>query len=62
MLRQVFRQFVHDLGNGRAVENARRDVHRDRFVHERIEAIVQRLAEPAPSSLPRVARGGRGAA
>jgi hypothetical protein len=58
MLQRVFQQFFHDLGNGRAVENTRRDVNRDRFVHERIEAIVQRLAEPV---VP-VARNTRGAA
>jgi hypothetical protein len=61
MLRRVFQQFVHDVGNGRAVENARRDVHKERFVHERIEAIVRRLGEPRPA-VPAATRNGRGAA
>jgi hypothetical protein len=69
MLRRVFQQFVHDVGNGRAVENARRAVHHDRFVHDRIEAVAQRLGEPtsgatsgpAPGS-PAAVRHGRGAA
>jgi hypothetical protein len=49
MVWRVVGQLIHEYGNGRAVENARRDAHRERFVHERIEAIVRRLAEtPAP--------------
>jgi hypothetical protein len=56
MLRRVYLQLLHDFGNGRALENTRRDVNKDRFVHERIEAVVQRLDEP-----PKV-RNGRGAA
>ena len=43
----MYRQLVHEYGNGRALENARRDLHRERFVHERIEAIVRRLDTPA---------------
>jgi|tagenome__1003787_1003787.scaffolds.fasta_scaffold19341946_1 hypothetical protein len=62
MLRRVFQQFVHGVGNGRAVENARRDLHHDRFVHERIEAVVKRLGEPASASASASARKGRGAA
>jgi hypothetical protein len=48
MLRRVLQQLVHEYGNGRAVANTRRDVHRERFEHERIEALVRRLAEPSP--------------
>jgi hypothetical protein len=57
MVRRVVEQLLHEYGNGRAVENARRDAHRERFVHERIEAIVKRLPETAA---PR--RGERGVA
>jgi hypothetical protein len=41
----MYRQLVHEYGNGRAVENTRRDTRRDRFTHERIEAVVRRLNE-----------------
>jgi hypothetical protein len=46
---RVVEQLIHEYGNGRAIENARRDAQRERFVHERIEAIVRRLAQtPTP--------------
>jgi hypothetical protein len=49
MVRRVVEQLLHEYGNGRAIENARRDAHRERFVHDRIEAIVKRLSDsPAP--------------
>ena len=57
MVWRVVEQLLHEYGNGRAIENARRDAHRERFVHERIEAIVRRLAEP-----PAPGQNGRGAA
>ena len=56
MLPRVFRQFMHEYGNGRAIANARRDRYRDRFANERIEAVARRLEQS-----PR-AQGGRGAA
>jgi hypothetical protein len=46
MLRRVFQQVVHEYGNGRAVSNARQEMHQKRFEHERIEALVRRLSEP----------------
>jgi hypothetical protein len=46
MLRRVFQQVRHEYGNGRAVANTRRNAHRERFEHERIEALVRRLSEP----------------
>jgi hypothetical protein len=57
MLQRVVRQFFHQYGNGRAVDNARRAMARERFVHERIDALARRLPEN-----PAAARGGRGAA
>ena len=57
MLKRVFRQLRHEYGNGRALANTRRDAHRERFEHERIEAIVRRLAESADER-----RDGRGVA
>jgi chorismate mutase len=47
MLRRVLQQVVHQYGNGRAVANTRRETHKQRFEHERIEALVRRLSEPA---------------
>jgi hypothetical protein len=47
MLKRVFQQVFHEYGNGRALANTRRDVHRERFEHERIEALVRRLSEPS---------------
>ncbi|MCU1427299.1 MAG: hypothetical protein JWL83_1299 [Actinomycetia bacterium] len=59
MIRQVVQRVIHETGNGRALENTRREAYRDRFVSERIEALAHRL--PAPAARLRQA-GGRGAA
>jgi hypothetical protein len=56
MLPRALRQFIHEYDNGRALANARRDQYRDRFVHERIDAVARRL-DPRPRE-----QGGRGAA
>jgi hypothetical protein len=50
MLRRVLQQVLHEYGNGRALDNTRRDVHRERFEHERIEALVRRLSESGRTS------------
>jgi hypothetical protein len=60
MLRRVVQQFFHEYGNGRALENTRREVHKARFENERIEAVVKRLSEPFPEAAR--AQDGRGAA
>ena len=57
MVRRVVEQLLHQYGNGRAIENANRDVERERFVHERIEAVVKRLSETTAPE-----RGQRGVA
>jgi hypothetical protein len=56
MLRRVYTYVVHEIGNGRAVANTRREAHRERFAEERIEALAQRLTPAPPLS------GGRPAA
>jgi hypothetical protein len=43
----VVQRVIHVTGNGRAVENTRREAYRDRFVNERIEALAHRLPAPA---------------
>jgi hypothetical protein len=58
MLKRVFQQFLHEYGNGRAVANTRRDMHRERFEHERIEALIRKLTQPEPEHV----HGGRPAA
>ncbi len=47
MLRRVYTYVVHEFGNARAVANTRRDAHRERFVHERIEALARRVPPAA---------------
>jgi hypothetical protein len=46
--------FAHVLGNGRAIENARRSGERERLEVERIEALARRLGAPAPAPVRRL--------
>ena len=57
MLRRVLQQVLHEYGNGRALDNTRRDVHRERFEHERIEALVRRISESSRTTERRVVEG-----
>jgi hypothetical protein len=52
VLAQVLTQVLHELGNGRAVANARRDVERERFFDERLALLAGRLPTPATASRP----------
>jgi hypothetical protein len=54
MLRQVVQQLVRQYGNGRAIDNAHRAMHRDRFMHEHIDVVARRVSTPAN---PRDRRG-----
>jgi hypothetical protein len=47
LLKRVYTYVVHEFGNGRAVANTQREAHRERFAHERIEALARRLAPAA---------------
>jgi hypothetical protein len=55
MLKRVYTYVVHELGNGRAVANTRREAHREVFTRQRIETLAQRLAPPAPPKAGRPA-------
>jgi hypothetical protein len=48
MLKRVYTYVVHELGNGRAVANTRREAHREVFAQQRIETLAQRCSPPAP--------------
>jgi hypothetical protein len=58
LLRQAVQRVIHEAGNGRALQNAHVALQRDRFLHERIEALAQRLPAPVPAT----GNIGRGAA
>jgi hypothetical protein len=47
---RVVGRVVHALGNGRAIENARRSAERERLDIERIEAVVRRLGSASEQS------------
>jgi hypothetical protein len=51
MLRRLLDRLVFEFGTGRAAHNAARSLHEDRFVVERVDALVRRLppvARPEP--------------
>jgi hypothetical protein len=55
MLKRVYTYVVHELGNGRALANTRREAHREVFAQERIETLAQRLGPQAPPKAGRPA-------
>src|SRR5262249_49274443 len=47
MIQRLVRQFFYEVGNGRALENARRATEHGHNEHERIEAAVRAIVSDA---------------